>query len=390
MAFDVADDFDLDSALLIESSDGTSQLVVMGLIMFNSGLTGDTFTAFPTHQYASYTYFAMSTQDLDSGHPGFMELVSTEDNTEVTITPKINLDGKFQCMAGEMCTFSLQKLESWFLKNNRDLSGTKIISNKPLAVLSGHECAQVPESFGNCELLIEQIPPVATWGKSFLVGPLLKRNTGEIYKIVSSEKNTSVDVYCSSDEHVTAELVLEGDFYEFNTNSNDRTCSFRANKPVLVVLLAPSDSGTDDDGAFMSVVPPVKQYVNSVSFTLLNADGRADSNRSVTITVPDSSCSTSECSVIVDDSSTIDIAAMAEPIHCSPSEVCGHAVSVNLSAGAHILRMAQPDGRMGVIASAAHKDVYGHGTVAGMALNHIAGELIWPSFFHALCSLSYV
>lgn len=374
---DVADTFnDLESAVYISSNDEASTLVVMGLVTHLSGVTGDTFTVFPIHHYPSYTYFAVSTQfpvneEDNEEHLSFIKLVGIEDNTFITITPQTN--ESFDCSTGEECSFYIQNLETRLLYSNLDLTGTKITSNKPVSVFSGHKCAQVPEGYGNCELLIEQIPPILTWGKTFLVGPLLGRTTGEIYKIVSSESNTIINIYCGDQSKYNV-LIREGDSYTISFEDY-RSCSVQSDKPVLLMLFAPNE-GEEPDGAFMSIVPPVEQYTNSVVLTLPDINDEIDTNRSLTIFVPASSCPDLECSIIIDNSSNINIAEMAEPIYCALNELCGYAVLINItSSGVHTLKLSEPDGRFGVIAYAFHEDGYGYGSVGGMNLNHIVGML---------------
>ena len=53
-----------------------------------------------------------------------------------------------------------------------DITGTSIVSNKPLTVISGHECGNVPDDVPRCEHITEEIPPTVHWGQQFLLTPL--------------------------------------------------------------------------------------------------------------------------------------------------------------------------------------------------------------------------
>ena len=41
---------------------------------------------------------------------------------------------------------------------------------------------------------MEQMPPVQTWGKEYIVAPTPGRTSGEYYRIIASEPNTKVIV----------------------------------------------------------------------------------------------------------------------------------------------------------------------------------------------------
>ena len=63
--------------------------------------------------------------------------------------------------------------------NYFDLSGTKIVSNHLLTVIGGHDCAQIPTDYGNCDPISTQMPPTVNWGNSFLLPPLTSRTNGQ-------------------------------------------------------------------------------------------------------------------------------------------------------------------------------------------------------------------
>lgn len=369
-------------AILISSTDGVSGLIVVGILATEDGLVSDAYTVLPLHNYSSFTYFA-ATHSQFMGFSGFVRIVGTESDTNVTVTPVVDIEeehcpGSQACAAGDTCTFPLQSLEVLLLCSSLELSGTKIVSNKPLAVFSGHDC--VPINGGNCEFLMEQIPPFVTWGKTFLVGPLEGRERGEIYKIVSAEADTTVSVYCTGhNNRSNLNFVLpgEGSIHTFNVG-NTRRCSIRANKPVMVMLLAPNEMHeTNLDGAFMSLIPPVKQLMNTV--TVLDATR-------VTITIPASSCPSAQCSILIDNEGPdIPVATYSQPIYCSLNDVCGYSVATSLTRGLHSLRLSVPGGRMAVI-SYTFTSRTGYGTVAGLALNVIAGK---PNYCY-YCYAGYI
>jgi hypothetical protein len=53
----------------------------------------------------------------------------------------------------------------------RDLTGTEVRSTMPVAVFSSHQCARSPEGVPACDHLEEQVLPVGTWGRGFVLAP---------------------------------------------------------------------------------------------------------------------------------------------------------------------------------------------------------------------------
>jgi hypothetical protein len=58
-----------------------------------------------------------------------------------------------------------------------DLSGTSIRSDSPVAVFSGHECTYYPWDRAACDHLEEQLLPVETWGRQYLLVPPALRSS---------------------------------------------------------------------------------------------------------------------------------------------------------------------------------------------------------------------
>ena len=368
-----------DKGIVLWSEDGASRLIVMGT--YTDYVTAESFTVFPSLVLPSYTYYAVSTvfiQPIMTNFQGFLLLTGTENDTIITITPTqtvsipedLRVDG---CPAslepGSSCTFTLQELETLYLRSRQDLTGTKIISTKPLTVFSGHECAHVPVGIGSCEPLVEQLPPVATWGKTFLVNSLAGRSTGEWYKVLTADRSTTVMVHCVRYEDTSAhsefsiQLFEEGSYHHFFIPSN-RTCSIEADQPVLLMLFAPNELNGSIlyDGAFMALVPPVKQYSSDYDVYTIHSFG------SVSITIPAEYCCNALCQVIINE--TI-ISTGFLPIYCSIDSVCGYTLTYRLPIGTHRIRPVNHT--LGVISYTFNYN-RGYGTVARMQLNQVAGK----------------
>ena len=114
-----------------------------------------------------------------------------------------------------------------------DLSGTKIVSNHPLTVVGGHDCARIPTEYGDCDPISTQIPPTVNWGNGFLLPPLTSHTNGQRYKIIASKKNTKAEIKCGTNANETVVLSYDGDIHQFDTNSSEY-CTVLTSNPSYV------------------------------------------------------------------------------------------------------------------------------------------------------------
>ena len=128
-----------------------------------------------------YEYGVVSFDDPTDALNSQFLLVGCEDDTVITITPtqsvSLPTDAQKSSTAvtiepdTESHEITLNKMQTLLVLSVDDLTGSRIISNKPLTVISGHECANIPLSEAGCEPLAVQVPPTATWGTEFLLAP---------------------------------------------------------------------------------------------------------------------------------------------------------------------------------------------------------------------------
>ncbi len=190
----------------------------------------------------------------------YFTIVAPENNTTVTITPKIAASGR---PAGVPFSIVLNEGEVYQLKAGgatSTLTGSSIVSDKPVAVFGGNACANVPPNVGACDHLVEQLFPVDTWGQNFLTVPLKSRNGGDTFIVLASENGTTVQVTGR------APIALNrGELSEFILTSRS---SITADKPVLVAQFS-NGQGFDNVNAdpFMMLVSPFEQYEASYTVT---------------------------------------------------------------------------------------------------------------------------
>ena len=247
------------------------------LVVNHQSYTVGEYVAYPFQEYPinQYQYYAVSTGTLAPNALSEVLLVGNKDNTTVTIIPTQTItvpqdiqsptSPNITITTGSPFTFTLHRMQTFLFGSPvADITGTSIISDKPLTVISGHECGNVPDDEPYCEHLTEQIPPTVTWGKQFLLTPYLNRSR-QYYKTIASESETKLTYRCSSDTAVTLYLSNPGDFTTFLSNTS--YCSLVSDEPVLVIQLGPGHVFGNIGDPVMSIVPSINQYSESVTFT---------------------------------------------------------------------------------------------------------------------------
>lgn len=107
---------------------------------------------------------------------GFIAVTAVQgETTSVTVTLPRNAG-----VTGEAETVRRDNLtpgDVFVLVGDRagDLSGAVVEASAPVAVFAGHDCTNVPQNRVACDHLEEQVPPLETLGRDFVVAPLVDR-----------------------------------------------------------------------------------------------------------------------------------------------------------------------------------------------------------------------
>ena len=239
--------------------------------------TSDSYLILPTLEYPvmNYTYYAVST-----GGPGSIKsmaiIVATKDNTMVTITPTQPITvpsdlvpGGTTVSSGNSVSFTLNSLKTFAViaNNYQDITGTKVFTNKPIALFTGHECGNVPTGVCCCDVLMEQVTPTVNWGKSFIFATLRGQAAGTYVKVLGHESGTTFNIRCSNGFNNYYSLTGSPKVVTERLQYDNLICSLTANKPIFVVLLCPSQQhGSTQGDPFMMIVPPTEQFSTNVTF----------------------------------------------------------------------------------------------------------------------------
>ena len=69
------------------------------------------------------------------------------------------------------------------LQGDIDLTGTEVMSSKPIVLLAGAKWTSVVDEYMGDHLL-EQMPPIHTWGVHFYTVPIATRIKGDVIRIL--------------------------------------------------------------------------------------------------------------------------------------------------------------------------------------------------------------
>jgi MYXO-CTERM domain-containing protein len=186
------------------------------------------------------------------GEGSQVAIQATQDDTQVTFTPK----------GGAPITVTLNAGQTYkHAGGATDLTGSLVVSDKPVAVSSGHSCAQVPVGTTFCDTLLEQAIPTDRLSTSYLLtasqGAALSVPRADIVRVVATEANTTV----MRDGVMLATLANVGDFAEFGLAQNSGT-QITADKAVAVAQYLAGGNGANTDPAF-SYVPGQDTWLSS-------------------------------------------------------------------------------------------------------------------------------
>ena len=312
-------------------------------------------------------------------------------NTTVTIYPSIvlNIPQDTQNKSSinilvkpsENHTVILHRKQTLYLGKNisSDITGTRIVSDKPLTVISGHEAGSVP-SDGTLEPMAQQIPPTQLWGDTFLIVPFAGHDKGQYIKVLASLDNTKLIHNCGEFQNET--IICASEVHQFFVPS-DTYCYLEANNSVLVGQFAASPNGSIDGDTTMVLVASLDQYTESFFFLTLN-ESTDRLCHYISISVPVKYYQPN--SILYDDNM---ISTQWTAIYDSGNTIVGYGCSFEVLKGLHKVTHLDSKGRLFVM-------VYGFGTAhayaypAGFTFSSHGGQLIIFSiiFIYTSCHIS--
>ncbi|XP_076445547.1 IgGFc-binding protein-like [Babylonia areolata] len=159
----------------------------------------------------------------------------------------------------DVMTFTLDRLQTMQLQSSRDLTGSRITSSHPVAVLSGLNRTSLSGA-GCLSHLLEQMPPTTNWATTFVLIHLPEQTAGDTYRFVAKDPMTTLTLAGGAQ---TLRIQEAGGFVEYDLPHEELVLAV-ADKPVLAVQYTRDQpavvSGAKDHGdPAMLVLTPWEQ-----------------------------------------------------------------------------------------------------------------------------------
>ncbi len=199
---------------------------------------------------------------------GEFMIMAVEDGTNVEVIPAATT---FQGRPANVpFRFVLNRGECYLVQattttiGNDDLTGSSISSSKPVAVISGHMRTSVPTSRDlSKDHLVEQLPPVTKWGKTFATAPFLSTESADVYRFMASRPNQQITMTTRTRSR-TWTMPSIGSYID---TSIAEAASWTSSEPFFMVQhMASRTTSRGVCDPAMVITPPVEQFVNEALF----------------------------------------------------------------------------------------------------------------------------
>ncbi|MFP4529551.1 MAG: IgGFc-binding protein, partial [Candidatus Kapaibacterium sp.] len=220
--------------------------------------SSDGFTLSPVsalgQQYIISSYPDMSAQyPMYHSFPSMAGIVAAYDNTKVTFTlgGAEGMTTAGGMTPGESAEMYLDRGDVWMFSSkgvDGDLSGSAVYATKPVAIVSGNQCANVPVLNKYCDYIAEMEVPTFSWGKYYHAPVFSERLKSPVFRIYA--KLPATDIYKDHNQiaHIPEAGGVLGRAY-IETRISDAPhpdpAVFHSDKPIFVSLY---NTGTEEDG----------------------------------------------------------------------------------------------------------------------------------------------
>nr|MBA2702657.1 PKD domain-containing protein [Blastocatellia bacterium] len=206
-------------------------------------------------------HFILTYSNMNFAPSSELGVVATENGTTVTITPSVTTGAR---LGGVPYNLTLNQGQTYLLQNTipdttGDLTGSRVTSDKPIAVFGGHVAATINAEAACCaDHLVEQLPPTKAWGKRFATVPLATRTKGDFFRFIAAQDGASI--YLNG--NLTA-VLNRGQWVERVIKNPTEII---ATAPIMVAQYSTSSNydppTTGKADPFMMIIPPYSQFLN--------------------------------------------------------------------------------------------------------------------------------
>jgi hypothetical protein len=243
------------------------------------------------------TDYVVASQGGDIGEGSQVAIHATQDNTTVTFTPTVGAPVTVTLNAGQTYKYA---------GGSANLTGSSVAADKPVAVFSGHECAQVPVGTTACDNLVEQMIPTDRLSTSYVLtaskAAVVASSASDLVRVIATADGTQVNV-----DGVTVATLNKGQFHEYSLAANNGSVVEASSSVMVAQYLKGQGNAVGPTDPALSLVPGADTWLaeyrlatpsGAQDFTTDYASIVIESDALTTLLLDGSPAATTGCSAI--------------------------------------------------------------------------------------------
>ena len=245
----------------------TQPVTVYQFSPVNADQSNDASLLLPVNAWSGHYLVAAWQHWKDYNLPGFYTVTASRDNTVVKLTgppggTPVQAGGGVDATGSGMALLNTGDVLTVVTAIDGDLTGSLVAADKPVQVIAGHECTQVPIGVIACDHLEESIFPLEVLANEYIVVPPVQvpdsaKEKAMFVRVVATTDDTQLKF--TPEQPVDDVLVAAGDFVEIPSTVDK--FKVEANHKILVAqYMVGQDGGYGTSDPSMLLAVPRIQY----------------------------------------------------------------------------------------------------------------------------------
>jgi len=211
-------------------------------------------------------YYAAAWQQLANVNPSELAVTAMQDGTNVMINTRADtLAGAgapaFAANTPQPITLNAGDVLE-MTSHTGDLTGSYFSSDKPIQIISGHYCADIPDGVTACDHIEESMFGVDTLGTRYIINApavtSIPSGKVEVVRIIATQANTNL-TYTPAQPGAPATIAQAGDFVEIAGNA--ASFMIQADQKILVAqYMEGQDAGGGTGDPAIALAVPIEQF----------------------------------------------------------------------------------------------------------------------------------
>lgn len=210
----------------------------------------------------------------------YAAVVASEDDTTVTLTPRVAVNGGpgvEPAVAGVAHAYRLQRGEVLQWGQPAELTGSVLTADRPVGLWGGATCLNIPVSAGACDVAHQQLPPTQSLGHQYAAVRYRNRFDGveesPPWRLVGTTDGTTLSYEPAAPLGAPTTLAA-GQLAEFNAPGPFLVRSQDSGHPFYLAaymtgssVVSPPSGDSRGDPEFVNVVPTAQYLTRYTLFT---------------------------------------------------------------------------------------------------------------------------